>query len=482
VSGLVLALDLGTTGARALLVDAGGQIRAAAYRTLGVRYPAPGRVEQDPAEMWETSIDLARQALREAGAGAGDVDAVGVVNQRSTTVAWDSRNGRPLAPAIGWQDQRTSERVAGFRAIGIPMTTLASATKLEWWMENDRDLREAAAAGRLCVGNPDAWLTWKLTGGSAHVTDASNASGTALFDLNSGDWSPPLLELFKQDANVLPRIVPTSEVVGETPADLLGAPIPVAARAGDQQAATFAQGAHAPGDAKLTLGTSAMLDLNTGGEVREAPPGTYALALWTLGDGTRAFCLEGTVITAGSAVDWLVELGIAPDAQSLDRLARDAGSSAGVVFVPALQGLGTPFLDDGARGLIGGLTRGNGAGHLARAALDGVAHRCVDLTDALELPPAPLHVDGGLAQSGFLVQRIADLSGRSVLRAAETETTALGSAFLAGLAVGIYADPTECRVAAPPRVFEPTWDAARRDEARAAWARAVERARSSPES
>jgi glycerol kinase len=478
VSEIVLALDLGTTGARALLVDAGGRIRAGAYRTLGVRYPEPGRVEQDPAEMWETTIDLARQALREAGVQATDVAALGVVNQRSTTIAWDRNNGEPLAPAIGWQDQRTAERVAGFRAVGIPLNTLASATKLEWWMDHDRGVRDAAAAGRLCVGNPDAWLTWKLTGGSAHVTDSSNASGTALFDLNAGDWAPALLELFKQDSKALPRIVATSEVVGETPADLLGAPIPVAARAGDQQAATFAQGAHAPGDAKLTLGTSGMLDLNTGAEVREAPPGSYALALWSLGDGSCAFCLEATVITAGSAVDWLVELGIAPDARGIDRLAREAGSSAGAVFVPALQGLGTPFLDDGARGLIGGLTRGTTAGHLARAALDGVAHRCADLTQALELCEAPLRVDGGLAQSDFLVQRIADLSDCSVLRAAEVETTALGAAFLAGLAVGIYSDPSACRIAAPPRAFEPDWDAARRGEARAAWARAVERARS----
>jgi glycerol kinase len=477
VSGLLLALDLGTTGARALLVDATGEVRARAYRTLGVRYPAPGRVEQDPLEMWETSAELAREALRDAGVRASDVDALGIVNQRSTVVAWDRSTGLPLAPAIGWQDQRTAERVARFRELGIPLNTLASATKLEWWMEHDRGVRDAAGSGRLCLGTPDAWLTWKLTGGAAHVTDPSNASCTALFDLAAGDWAPALLDLFKQDPGTLPRVIATSEVAGETPADLFGAPIAVAARAGDQQAATFAQGAHAAGDAKLTLGTSAMLDLHTGGEAREAPTGAFALALWTLADGARAFCVEGTVITAGSAVDWLVDLGIAADAGGVDRLAREAGSSGGAVFVPALQGLGTPWLDDAARGLIGGLTRGTDAGQLARAALEGVAHRCADVADALGLGDAPLRVDGGLARSELLVRRIADLSGRSLLRAAETETTALGAAFLAGLAVGVYPDPTACRAAAPARSFEPLIDPGRRGEERAAWARAVERAR-----
>jgi glycerol kinase len=475
----VLALDLGTTGVRALVVAADASVRARAYRTLGVAYPAPGRVEQDPDEMWQASVGVMREALGEARADAADLAGIGVVNQRSTAIAWDRTSGRPLAPAIGWQDQRTAERVAWFTERGIPLNTLASATKFEWWSQNDAPeaaaVRDAAAQERLCLGTPDSWLTWNLTGGAEHVTDPGNASCTALYDLASGGWAEVLLGLFGQEAKTLPRLVGTSEVVGETPRDLLGAPVPVAARAGDQQAACFAQGAHTAGAAKLTLGTSAMLDLHTGAETAAPLPGTYPLALWRLADGSTAFCLEGTVITAGSAVEWLVDLGLAPDAAAVDRLAREAGSSGGALFVPALQGLGSPFLRGDARGLITGLTRGTTAAQLARATLDGVAQRCVDVADALDLREQTLRVDGGLGRSDFLVQRIADLSGSEVRRAAETETTALGAAFLAGLATGLFDGPEACRPAEPPRRFEPEWPASKREAARAVWARAIER-------
>jgi glycerol kinase len=476
---LLLALDLGTTGVRAIIVDAQGRARARAYSPLAVSYPSPGRVEQDAVDMWERSLDVMRRALDEAGVSARDLAAIGVANQRSATLAWHARTMEPIAPVIGWQDQRTAERVADFRALGIPINTFVSAIKFEWWMQNDDRVRGAAEAGTLRLGTPDVWLTAKLTGGAAHVTDPSNATGTALLDYAAGDWSQPIAEIFSVPAGALPEIVASSAVIGETPAELLGAPVPVAARAGDQQAAMFGQGAHLPGDAKLTLGTSAMLDLHTGDQAVEAPAGAYTLSLWRLADGKRAYCVEGTVITAGSAVDWLVDLGLARDAAEVDALARSVTSSDGVAFVPALQGLGTPFADDLARAAFSGLTRGSGRAQLARAVLDGIAHRCVDVGEALGIGDVALRVDGSLAQSVLLLQMIADYGGYEVLRAAEVESTAIGAAFLAGLATGVFSSPERCRelLEAPVR-FTPRIGTDARAAARKEWAAAVERTRS----
>jgi glycerol kinase len=475
---VLLALDLGTTGACALVVGADGRVLARAYRALPTRFPAPGRVEQDPREMWERSLEVLREALGSAAVGADQVAALGVVTQRATVVAWDSRTGEPLCPAIGWQDQRTAPRVAELRAFGIPITTLPSATKIEWWLRNQGAVAEAAAAGRLRLGSPDAWLSHRLTGGAAHVTDPGQASCTGLYDLQAGSWGPLALQLFGVDERSLPAVVPTSAVVGETPAELLGAAVPVAARAGDQQAASFAQGVHRRGDAKLTLGTAAMLDLHVGSQPGEAARGAFALALWRLARGEEAHCLEGSVITAGAVVDWLVSLGILPEAAALDAVAGGVESAEGVALVPALQGLGAPFLDLEARGLLGGLTRGSTAAHVARAAVEGIAQRCVDVCDALELDARPLRVDGGLARSDLLMQLLADLGGRPLLRAAEAETTALGAAFLAGLAVGVFASPAACCDLAPAATrFDPEGDPARRAEARARWRALLERAR-----
>jgi glycerol kinase len=475
---LLLALDLGTTGVRALVVDPGGRVRARAYSPLAVSYPSPGRVEQDAVDMWERSLDVMRRALDEAGVSARDLAAIGVANQRSATLAWHARTMEPIAPVIGWQDQRTAERVAEFRSLGILLATASSATKFEWWMRNDGGVRDAAEAGTLRLGTPDTWLTAKLTGGAAHVTDPSNASCTALYDNTAGDWSQPIVDLFSVPAQALPEVVASNAVIGETPAGLLGAPVPVAARAGDQQAAMFGQGAHRPGDAKLTLGTSAMLDLHTGDEVVVAPAGALALSLWHLAVGTRAYCVEGAVITAGSAVEWLVDLGLARDAAEVDALARSVTSSDGVAFVPALQGLGTPFADDGARAAFSGLTRGSGRAQLARAVLEGIAHRCVDVAQALGLGDVALRVDGSLAQSALLLQMIADYGGYEVLRAAEVESTAIGAAFLAGLATGVFSSPDHCRelLEAPVR-FTPAIGAGARAAAREEWAAVLERAR-----
>jgi glycerol kinase len=474
----LLSLDLGTTRVRALVIDAAGRARSRAYSPLAVSYPSPGRVEQDATDMWERSVGVMRRAIEEAGIAARDLAGIGVVNQRGAAVAWDARTMAPMAPVIGWQDTRTAPRVADFRALGIPLNTLASATKYEWWMQNDTAVREAAAARTLRLGTPDTWLTAKLTWGAAHITDPGNASSTALYDNAAGEWSTPIVDLFSVPAEALAEVVASNGVVGETHASLLGAPVPVAARAGDQQAAMFGQGAHNTGDAKITLGTSAMLDVHTGDAVADAPPGAHALSLWRLTDGTRAYCLEGTVITAGSAVEWLVDLGLVRDAEEVSALAESVATSGGVVFVPALQGLGTPFADDGARAAFYGLTRGTGRAHIARAVLEGIAHRCVDVGEAFGLGDVPLRVDGGLARSAPLLQMIADYSGREVVRAAEVEATAVGAAFLAGLATGVFSTPEGCRrlITAPVRLI-PVIGADARAAMRTHWAAAVQRAR-----
>ncbi len=302
----LLALDLGTASVRALVVDTTGRVCARAQQRLGLAFPSPGRVEQDPAEMWDRSVDVMRAALAESGVAASDLAAVGVVAQRSTALAWDARTQEPLEPAIGWQDQRTRERVAELVAIGLPLNTMATCTKYEWWIRHSQAVQEAARNKTLRLGTPDVWLTARLTQGEAWVTDVSNAGGTGLLNLEAGSWFPMALDLFGIEEAWLPEIAPTSGVVGVTSSELLGAPVPVAARAGDQQAASFAQDVRERGRAKLTLGTSAMLDLHTGDRPALPPPGCYPLPLWAIGDET-AFCLEGTVVSAGAAIEWLLE-------------------------------------------------------------------------------------------------------------------------------------------------------------------------------
>jgi glycerol kinase len=473
----VVALDLGTTGVRALVVAADGTVRARAWRPLTASFPQPGWLEQDPAGYWRESETVVRAALAEARLGARDLAAIGIVTQRATALAWNAPDGAPLAPALGWQDQRTGPRVRELMAQGISVTTLPSATKLEWLLRHEPGVADAARAGRLRLGTPDVWLTDRLTGGATFATDASQASCTGLFDLRSGAWSAPALGLFGIDAAWLPALVATNAIAGETPRAWLGAPVPVAARAGDQQAASFAQGALAAGAAKLTLGTSAMLDLHTGDTVARAPRGAHPLALWQLEAGECAFCLEGSVITAGAAIDWLVDLGLLAQAGELDAVAARAPQADGVVCVPALQGLGTPHLDDGARGLLLGITRGTRAEHVVRAVLEGVAQRCADVCDALALPPGPLRVDGGLARSDAFLAALANALGREIWRAAETETTALGAAYFAGLATGVWRSAQEAvATAAASARIAPVIGDDERLASRARWQRAIDRA------
>ena len=478
---LLLAIDLGTTSTRALAIEAGGGVRGRALLPLDTRFPQPGRVEQDPEQLFARSLEVAREALARAGGAASDVAALGIVTQRATVVAWDGDTGRSLCPAVGWQDQRTRARVAELQAAGIPITTLPSATKLEWLLRNDAAVAVAARAGRLRFGTPDAWLGYRLSGGASFATDPGQASCTGLFDLAGGAWSGPLLGMFGVGADALPALVATSGVVAEAQAEHFGGAIPLAARAGDQQAACFAQGALARGDAKLTLGTSAMLDVNTGGAPQRAPRGAYPLALWRLRGEPAAFCVEGSVVTAGAAIDWLVDAGLLASASALDAVARSVSSSEGVHFVPALQGLGTPFMDPDAKGFVGGLTRGSTAAHVVRAALEGVAQRCADVCEALA-PATRLRVDGGLARSALLLQRIADLTGVCVERAFETEATAIGAAWLAAHGAGLLERPADVLAWLPVREpFEPQAPPESRRHAREHW-RAVLRRVAGPES
>ncbi len=464
----LLALDLGTTGVRALLLGREGEVRAWARRPLTSRYPRPGWLEQDPGEWWRESVAVLHQVLREARVEARQVAALGLSTQRASAVAWDAERGEPLAPAIGWQDRRTQPRVAELAAQGLHVGTLASATKYEWLLRRLPEVSAAARAGRLRLGTPDAWLGDRLTGGAAHVTDPGQASCTALFSPARGAWSGRALRRFGLEESWLPGLAPTSAVVGETPSALLGAPIPVASRAGDQQAACFAQGVRRPGDAKLTLGTAAMLDLHCGAQPAPPLPGAFPLLLWQLPGEPPAHCVEGSVLTAGAVVEWLVELGLLPAADQLDRVAGAVESSEGVVFVPALQGLGTPYLDPRARGFVGGLSRGSRSAHWVRAALDGVAQRCVDVCDALDLDGRPIPADGGLSRSALLLRRIADLGGRPLLRAREAESSAVGAAWLAGLAVGWPRPPGLGRAQGAER-FWPGLSDERRQAQRARW-------------
>lgn len=474
--GCVIALDLGTTSVRALIVDAAGAVRGRAGQPLSHVYPAPGWLEQDPEEFETRAIRVIKSALANSNVSIDDITGIGIVSQRSTAIAWDKVTGKSLMPAIGWQDRRNEARVNQLIELGIPINTLASATKFEWMLQNDDNVKRAADAGTLRLGTPDVWLSERLSGGESFATDASHAACTGLYDAGEGGWWPIALGLFGIEESWLPEIVATSGVVCETPKSLFGRPLALAARAGDQQASTFAQGVNEPGMAKLTLGTSAMLNLHVEPTADALYDGFYALPLWHLADGTRASCVEGTVITAGSSIEWLIELGLLPSAEELDSLAGKADDSQGVMFVPALQGLGSPHLDTSARGLLIGLTRGSEPCHIARATIDGVAHRCVDLCENLPLSDAPLRVDGGLARSNVLMQSLANYSGRTLLRAAEAETTALGAAYFAGLATGLWTHSEEAlQTAQPPTVFEARMADDKRLALRKRWNNAVSR-------
>src|SRR5713226_8221199 len=420
--GMILALDQGTTGTSCLVVDDELGVVGRGYAAVGLATPQPGWVEQDPAELWASVERAAEAALADAGLPAGAVAALGITNQRETAVVWDRRSGEPVYPAIVWQDRRTAERCRALPAeairtrTGLTADPYFSATKLEWI------LRETGSADGLAFGTVDTWLVWKLTGGAVHATDVSNASRTMLLDLATLDWSDELLELFGVPRSLLPEVHASAEVVAE--GTLLGATIPVAALAGDQQASLFAHG-----DAKATFGTGAFVLVGTG--LDHSPP-PHGLVRTAAAGAEPSYALEGSIFVAGAAVQWLRDgLGLLGDAAESEALARSVDSTDGVYFVPALTGLGSPWWDADARGLVTGITRGTTRAHLIRAALEAIAHQVADVVDVLPARPAVLRADGGATTNGFLMQHQADLLGIPVEVAAEPETTALGAAALA---------------------------------------------------
>lgn len=454
---VVLALDSGTTSARALVVDAAGVVLASAQRELTLRTPRPGWVEQDAEELWRAQLATAREALAEAGVAASGVAGLGIANQRETTIVWERSTGEPVAPAIVWQDRRTAAfcdelRAAGAEALVRRMTGLVldpyfSGTKLRWLLDQVPGVRRRAEAGELAFGTVDSWLVWRLSGGRRHVTDATNASRTLLYDIHAGAWSDELLTLLKIPAPLLPEVVDSSAIVGETAPELLGAAVPIAGMAGDQQAALLGQACTQPGSVKITYGTGCFLLLHSG-EVATEPPQGLVRTVALQRDGRRTYALEGSVFVGGAAVQWLRDgLGIVAGGAEAGAMAESVTSSDGVVFVPAFAGLGAPHWDPYARGAVFGLTSGTTAAHLARATLEGIGFMVADLYDTAlgdaAGPGLPLRADGGVAASDLLLQFQADLIGVPVIRAGQTEATALGAAYLAGLATGVWESEAE---------------------------------------
>ncbi|MDB5799008.1 MAG: glpK [Paucimonas sp.] len=492
----VLALDQGTTSSRALLFDCTGKVIALTQREFPQYFPAPGLVEHDANEIWRSQLAVARQVMQEANVAASEVAALGIANQRETTVVWDRASGEPVHNAIVWQDRRTARRCEELRRAGKEAAVHArtgllldpyfSASKLEWLLENVPGLRRRGERGELAFGTVDSWLAFKLCG--RHVTDPSNAARTLLFDIHKCAWDDELLALFNVPRSMLAEVVPTSGVVGDIDPSLLGGSIPLASLAGDQQAACFGQACLSPGMAKNTYGTGCFMLMNTGLQPVDSKHQLLSSIAWTReGDAHAArprYVLEGSVFTAGAVVQWLRDgLGLIASSPDVEPLAASVPDSAGVYFVPAFTGLGAPYWDADARGAIVGLTRGSTGAHIARAALESIAYQSAELLLAMQqdadMPIAELRVDGGAARNNFLMQFQANLSGLPVVRPAITETTAAGAAYLAGLATGIWAE--EAQVAEmwkQEKRFFPEWEPARRSERMHDWRAAVKRTRS----
>jgi glycerol kinase len=488
----VLAIDQGTTGTTVLILDRHLAVRARVNQEFRQIFPKPGWVEHDLDDIWGSTTVTVQRALREAGLRGRDIAAIGITNQRETTGLWDRRTGKPLHHAIVWQDRRTTDACARLKAegheprvrekTGLVLDPYFSATKLRWLLDHVRGARQKAQAGTVAFGTIDTFLAWRLTGGAAHVTDVSNASRTLLMDLRTREWDPELLELFDVPRSVLPEIRPSAHVYGTTRGvKVLPDGIPVAGMAGDQQAALFGQACFAPGEAKCTYGTGAFLLQNTGPEPVFSSRGLLTTVAWSVG-GEVAYALEGSSFIAGAAVQWLRDgLGLIARAPDVEPLAKQVKDSGGVVFVPALAGLGAPHWRPEARGVIRGIDRGTTAAHLARATLEGIAFLINDLAEAMRAEahrPIPVFkVDGGACQNDLLMQFQADLLGVTVERPRMTETTAFGSAFLAGLATGVWKDREEIRRNwKVGKRFEPRMKPTEREAHLARWRRAVEAA------
>ncbi len=487
----ILALDQGTTSSRAIIFDHAGAIQAVAQKEFPQLFPQPGWVEHHPADIWNSQWQVARQALARARLTARDLAAIGITNQRETTLVWDRDTGKPLGNAIVWQDRRTAAMCDRLKArgleqvirrkTGLVLDAYFSATKLQWILQHVKGAREKARTGALAFGTVDSWLVWNLTGGKQHVTDVSNASRTMLFNIRTGDWDDELLALFDVPRSVLPEVRSSSEVYGET--SLFGQPVPIAGIAGDQQAALFGQVCTRPGMVKNTYGTGCFMLMNTGAKPIASKNNLLTTVAWRIGDRTE-YALEGSIFIAGAVVQWLRDgLGIIKHSRDIETLAARVPDTGGVYLVPAFAGLGAPHWDQYARGLLAGITRGTTAAHIARAALEGIALQVMDVLHAMEADAGirlkELRVDGGACANNLLMQFQSDLLDVPVVRPQVSETTALGAAYLAGLAVGFWKNRSE--IAAQWRAdrrFTPAMKPAIRKTICAGWAKALARAKS----
>ena len=493
---LLLALDQGTTSSRAMVFDAQGRVRGLCQREFAQHYPRPGWVEHDAHEILTTQLDCARAAIAEAGAAPGEIAALGITNQRETTVLWERSSGRAIAPAIVWQDRRTAPdcdrlREAGHAAriralTGLELDAYFSATKLAWLLREVPGARQRAERGELAFGTIDSWLAWHLSGGTLHVTDPGNASRTLLYDIHRDAWSDELLTLFDIPRALLPQVVDSIGTFGHSRADVLGARIPIAGIGGDQQAATFGQACFSPGMAKQTYGTGCFMLMNTGREAVESHNRLLTTIGWRYG-GETTYALEGSLFIGGALVQWLRDgLGIIRSSQEIEALAASVPDSGDVVLVPAFTGLGAPWWDPYARGTLVGLTRGTTRAHIARAALEAIALQTVDLVEAMRrdgaAPLRELRVDGGAAANNLLMQLQADLLDVPVVRPQMLETTALGAACMAGIGAGVWtADQVSAQWQEAAR-FQPRMKVAEREALLTRWHRAVERSRGWAES
>ena len=490
---LLIALDQGTTSTRAILFDKRGRALHTSSRPLRQSYPADGWVEHDAEEIYASSVEVLREAAAAAGA-VEDIAAIGITNQRETVAVWDRATGRPIYPAIVWQDRRTANACQNLAQAESEVTSVTgllldpyfSATKIAWILDHVAGARAAAERGELLCGTMDAWVIWRLTGGAVHATDATNASRTLLFDIERQEWSPRMLALFGVPESLLPEVRDTADDYGSTAADILGRCIPIHAAVGDQQSALMGQGCIAPGQMKATYGTGCFMLLNTG---RQRPVSSSRLLATVAAriKGQATYALEGSIFIAGAAVQWIgEELGVAGGPQAVEALAQTAREGHGVVVVPAFTGLGAPWWDANARGAVFGLTRDAGLPEIAQATLDAAALQTRDLIEAMraDAPHAlgadsELRIDGGMASSAWFSQRLADITGQTVARVSYAETTALGAAMFAGLGAGVFGSVEEAAAARPSaETLVPAMDVHAREIAYARWLDAVARVRS----
>ncbi|MDP1891590.1 MAG: glycerol kinase GlpK [Gemmatimonadaceae bacterium] len=487
---MILALDQGTTSSRAILFDHAGAVVAVAQKEFPQRFPKPGWVEHDPVDIWSTQLGVAAEVLQKANLSAADIAAIGITNQRETTIVWDRETGQPVCNAIVWQDRRTASLCDAIRKrkldrmirrkTGLVVDAYFSATKLQWILQHVKGARAGAKAGRLAFGTVDSWLVWNLTGGRVHVTDASNASRTMLYDIRTGDWDDALLDIFGVPRSMLPEVRSSSEVYGHT--SLLGGSIPIAGIAGDQQAALFGQVCTKPGMVKNTYGTGCFMLMHTGIKPIASKHNLLTTVAWRIGHRTE-YALEGSIFIAGAVVQWLRDgLGIIRAAAEVEPLAASVPDTHGVYLVPAFAGLGAPHWDQYARGVLVGLTRGSTRAHVARAALESIALQVMDVLKAMEADAGirlkELRVDGGASANNLLMQLQADLLNVPVVRPKVAETTALGAAYLAGLAVGFWKSQSDiARHWHADRCFTPDMKPAARKVLAAGWNKALARAK-----